>query len=316
MAAYVLRKLSLFGLTLLLASALIFVALRFLGGNPAAIALGSDATPADLRALEAQMGLNRPLWNQYVDWLGDLVTGSLGVSAVSKVPVGPQLSAGLGVTLSVAIVAIVLALVVAVPLGFLASIRSTRSTGAVISGTAHVGLAIPSFWLGLVLSLVFAVTLRMFPSGGYARLAEGVGPWLQSITLPVVALAAGQAAIFVRYTRASLLDIANEDFIRTARMKGLNFTQSMTRHGLRNAMLPVLTVVGIQFGFLIGGTLVIENVFFLPGLGRIMMNALGVRDLVLVQSGAMVITFIILLANLLVDLLYGVIDPRVKARRV
>jgi peptide/nickel transport system permease protein len=251
-----------------------------------------------------------------VDWLGDLVTGSLGISAVSKAPVGPQLGAGLGVTLSVSILAIILALVVAIPLGFLASIRNTRSTGAVISGAAHTGLAIPPFWLGLVLALVFAVTLRMFPSGGYARLAEGVGPWLRSITLPVIALAAGQAAIFVRYTRASLLDIAHEDFIRTARMKGLNFTQAMIRHGLRNAMLPVLTVVGIQFGFLVGGTLVIENVFFLPGLGRIMMNALGVRDLVLVQSGAMVITFIILLVNLLVDLLYGVIDPRVKARRV
>jgi peptide/nickel transport system permease protein len=316
MVAYALKKLSLFGLTLLLASMLIFVALRFLGGNPAAIALGNDATPEDLRALEEQMGLDRPLWAQYGGWLHDLVTGSLGVSAVSEAPVGPQLLQGLSVTMSVSLVAILLALVIAVPLGFLASIRSGKASGALISGSAHVGLAIPSFWLGLVLSLVLAVTLNLFPSGGYERLSAGVGAWLHSIALPVVALAAGQAAIIVRYTRAALLDIAHEDFIRTARMKGLNFTQAMTRHGLRNAMLPVLTVIGIQFGFLIGGTLVIENVFFLPGLGRIMINALGLRDLVLVQSGAMIITFIVLVANLAVDLLYGVIDPRVKARRV
>ena len=313
MLVYALRRIAVFLASLLAASILVFALLDLLPGDPAQVILGQQATPERVETLRAELGLDRPAPVRYLDWVGGLVQGDFGESYVSGAAVGPMIAQRLQVTVPLAGLGMVLALVLAAPLGVAAAARHRGVGDALISGASQIGIAIPAFWAGLLLVTLFAVRLGWLPSGGFTPFTTSPGEWLRSMVLPVTSLAIVQAAILTRYVRSSILEVMREDFVRTARAKGLTRGKALLRHGLRNAAIPVVTILGLQFAFLFAGTIIIENVFFLPGLGRMILQAANARDLVLVQGTVMVLTAAILLVNLLVDLAYRVLDPRLRS---
>ncbi len=312
-AVYVLRRAAILALSLLVASVLVFAVTSVLPGDPARVILGDQATEESLERLREELGLNRPVWERYADWAAGMATGDFGTSHISRAPVGPMIAQRLQVTIPLAAVAMILALAVAAPLGIYAAARHGRAADPLISAASQVGIAVPSFWTGILLVTLFAVRLRWLPAGGFTPITDGFVPWLRSIALPAVSLAFVQGAILTRYIRSAVLEVMREDFVRTARAKGLTRTQALRRHGLRNAAIPVVTLLGLQFAFLFAGTVVIENVFVLPGLGRMILQAVNGRDLVLVQGTVMVLTSAILIVNFVVDLTYRLIDPRLRA---
>lgn len=311
---FVLRRLGVFVFSLLLASVLVFVVMSILPGDPARVMLGTQATPESVESLRAELGLDRPLPVQYLDWLGGAVTGDFGESVFTGQPIMPQIRERLTVTVPLAALAMTMTVLISFPLGVIAAARHRGAGDAVISVVSQVGLAVPAFWAGLMLVTVFAVRNRIFPSSGFPGWSESFSDSLRSLVLPSVALAIVQSAIITRYVRSAVLETLREDFIRTARSKGLSRTAALWRHGLRNAAIPVLTILGLQFAALLGGTVVIESVFVLPGLGSMLLQGIERRDFPLVQGGAVVIVGLILLINLLVDLTYRLIDPRVAQR--
>lgn len=313
MLVYALRRIAVFLASLLAASILVFALLDLLPGDPAQVILGQQATPERVETLRAELGLDRPAPVRYLDWVGGLVQGDFGESYVSGAAVGPMIAQRLQVTVPLAGLGMVLALVLAAPLGVAAAARHRGVGDVLISGASQIGIAIPAFWAGLLLVTLFAVRLGWLPSGGFTPFTTSPGEWLRSMVLPVTSLAIVQAAILTRYVRSSILEVMREDFVRTARAKGLTRGKALLRHGLRNAAIPVVTILGLQFAFLFAGTIIIENVFFLPGLGRMILQAANARDLVLVQGTVMVLTAAILLVNLVVDLAYRVLDPRLRS---
>lgn len=313
MLVYALRRLAVFAASLLAASVVVFALLDLLPGDPAQVMLGQQATPERVETLRADLGLDRPAPVRYLDWVTGLVRGDFGESYVSGAAVGPMIAQRVQVTVPLAAFGMVAALVVAAPLGVAAAARHRRAGDALISGASQIGIAIPAFWAGLLLVTLFAVRLGWLPSGGFTPITDSPLEWARSLVLPVTSLAIVQAAILTRYVRSAVLEVMGEDFVRTARAKGLTRGQALRRHGLRNAAIPVVTVLGLQFAFLFAGTIVIENVFFLPGLGRMILQAANARDLILVQGTVMVLTAAILLVNLLVDLAYRALDPRLRS---
>jgi len=303
-------------LTLAVASALVFAVLGLLPGNVAQVMLGESATPEAVAALEHQLGLDRPALVRYADWLRGLATFDLGTSHAYDAPIAELIAERLVVTVPLALLAMALTVVLALAAGVYAASRHNRAGDLAVMAASQLGIALPSFWSGILLAMLFAVTLPWFPSGGFAgwHEDEGGGLWegLRSLVLPAVALAVVQAAILARFTRSAVLDVLREDFVRTARAKGLTRRAVLWGHVLRNAMVPVLTVMGLQFANLITGTVVIENVFSLPGLGRLVFQAIGNRDLPLVQALVMLIAAAVVTINFVVDVLYAVIDPRLK----
>ncbi|NND84736.1 MAG: ABC transporter permease [Acidimicrobiia bacterium] len=285
-----------------------------LPGDPAVVLLGTQATPEALDALRTELGLDRPFLVRYLEWATGWATGDLGTSIFSGVDVGEQLSQRLSVTIPLALIAITLTTLIAFPAGVFAAARHRRLGDTVVSTASQVGLAIPAFWAGLLLVTAFAVQRPWFPAGGFPGWEAGFWSGIRALLLPAVSLALVQGAILTRYVRSAVLETLREDFIRTARAKGLSRSEALWRHGLRNAAIPVLTVLGLQFAALLAGTVVIESVFVLPGLGSMLLQAITRRDLALVQGGAMAIVTAILLVSLLVDLLYRALDPRVRAR--
>jgi len=300
--------------TLLGASVVVFFLLALLGGDPAAALLGEQASPEAVAALREELGLNEPLWRQYLDWLSGLVRLDFGTSLVSGVEVAPLIWERFAITIPLAIYGMIVAVLIAIPAGVIGAVRHRQFTGAVISTGTQLGIAIPAFWLGLMLASLFAVRLGWFPSGSFTRWSEGFFPAIRSLTLPALSIGLVQGAWISRYVRSSVIDVTHEDYIRTARSKGLTRSQALRRHGLRNAALPVVTVIGIQFGLLIGGTVVIENVYFLAGLGRMVVTAVGQRDLILVRSTVIVLIGLVVIVNFLTDVVYGFLDPRTKVR--
>ena len=308
LAVYVAR----FAVTLLAASVAVFLVLRLIPGDPAQIALGVNATPELLAQTRAAMGTDRPLVVQYADWVLALPAGDFGTSFVTGQDLSPLILDRVQVSLILVGLAMLVALLVAVPLGTIAAVRHRTLGGVLLSGLSQVGVAVPSFLAGILLVAVFAVRLGWFPANGWTAPAVDLGDFLARVTLPVLALASVQGAVLTRYVRSAVLEVMGEDYLRTARAKGLSQTRALVRHGLRNAAIPVLTVSGLQLAALVIGAVVIERVFVIPGLGSMLLDAVGNRDLIAVQGVVMVLVTIVLTVNLVVDVLYTVLDPRIR----
>lgn len=297
---------------------MVFAALDILPGNAAEVMLGESATPEAVQALQARLGLDRPALVRYTDWLRGLAQGELGLSVSYDTPVFDLVRERLTVTLPLALLAMALATAIALALGLYAASRHGRAGDVSVMAASQLGIALPSFWLAILLILLFSVQLQWFPAGGFPGWTEGEGgglvDGLRALALPALALALVQAAILTRITRSAVLEVLREDFVRTARARGLTPRQVLWRHVLRNAMVPVLTVMGLQFANLLTGTVVIENVFSLPGLGRLTFQAIANRDLVLVRNVVMLLAAMVIVINFAVDVLYAVIDPRLRVR--
>lgn len=315
MAAYFVQRLVSLGLTLLVATVVVFVVLNVVPGDPASYMMGLNADPKALAQLRQELGLDAPAWQRYLVWLGGLATGDLGVSYTYRVPVSELIGERLGVSLPLTFLATALSLAVSIPLGVMAAARRGTFADTAIVGATQLGIAIPNFWFALMLVFVFATTLRWVSAGGFPGWDQGAGPALQALILPAIALALPQAAILTRITRSSLLETLSEDFIRTARAKGLTESQTLRRHALRNALIPVLTILGLQFTFLLAGAIIVENVFYLPGLGRLVLQAITQRDLIVVQGVVIVLVAIAVAVTLLVEVAYTLADPRVRTQR-
>ncbi|RVT51408.1 ABC transporter permease [Rubrivivax albus] len=316
MTWFLLRRLLSFGLTLAVASVLVFAVLELLPGNAAQVILGESATPESLAALEAQLGLDRPPLTRYADWVGGLLQGRTAESLSYAEPTAGLIAERLQVSLPLALMAMALTVVIALAAGVYAASRHNRAGDVGVMAATQLGIAIPNFWFAILLILLFAVQLQWVGAGGFPGWTEddggGLLDGLLALLLPAVALAMVQAAILARVTRSAVLDTMREDYVRTARAKGLSRGQALRRHVLRNAMIPVLTVAGLQFGNLITGAIVVENVFVLPGLGRLVFQAIANRDLVVVRDVVMFLAATVIVINLLVDLLYVVVDPRLR----
>ena len=306
------RRLTALMVTLLVASLLIFLLLEILPGDPAAVILGVGAQEDTLRALRAELGLDLPAPVRYLNWLGEVLQGDLGRSYTYDTPVQELLLNRVELSLPLALLAILLSTGIAIPLGVFAASRHRKVADTGIMGFAQLGVAVPNFWFAILLILLFSVKLGWFSAGGFAGWDAG---WIQafkSLVLPAVALALPQAAILARVTRSSVLETVQEDYIRTARAKGLSRSHALWRHAVRNALIPVVTILGLQLSFLLAGTIIIENVFYLPGVGRLLFQAIAQRDLMVVKNLVLVLAATVVLINFLVDLLYAVLDPRLR----
>ena len=298
--------------SLIVASLVVFAAVEIVPGDPARFMLGINAQPDTVAALRAELGLDRSLVERYLSWVGGLFTGDLGVSYTYRSPVSEIVAERLQVSLPLAVYALVLTVVIAFPVGMLAAGSRGAAVDTLFTGATQLGIAVPNFWFALLLILLFSVNLGWFSAGGFPGWEAGLLPGLQALTLPAIALALPQASILARVLRSSLIDTLSDDYIRTARAKGLSAGQALRRHALRNAMIPVFTIIGLQFSFLIAGAVIIENVFFLPGLGRLVLQAITQRDLIVVESVVMLLVLAVILVNFVVELAYAWIDPRLR----
>jgi peptide/nickel transport system permease protein len=289
-----------------------FLLVHLVPGDPAMVMLGSDATPQQIQSLRAQMGLDRSLPEQFVIWVGQSLHGNLGESFFLGRPVTQALVERLPATMQLATLSLVFSLLIGIPAGILAAVRQNTWWDQLVMVTAIGGISIPSFWLGLTLILVFSVQLGWFPSGGYVPLSEDLWQGIRILILPAVSLGLMQAALIARMARSSMLEVLRQDYVRTAKAKGLAWRSVTLRHALKNAMVPVITTVGTAFGVLLGGAVIVEIVFTYPGLGRLVVLAVQRRDYPLVQGALLLTSVIYVVVNLAVDLLYSVFDPRIK----
>lgn len=312
MTVYILNRLLIGFATLLLASLVVFGVMEVLPGDPAQIMLGMSGSPEALANLRSQMGLDEPLVWRYLSWVGGLLTGDFGRSYTYASPVADLIRERLVVSLPLALMSLVLSTLIALPVGIFAAARRGRLPDTLAMGSAQLGVAVPNFWFALILIYAFAVWLKWLPAGGFPGWSGGVWNGIKSLILPAIALALPQAAILARVTRSALLDVLGEDYIRTARAKGLPRGRVLRSHALRNAMIPVLTILGLQFAFLLAGTIIIENVFYLPGLGRLIFQAITQRDLIVVEGVVMLLVASVVIVNVVVDLAYAVVDPRLR----
>ena len=312
MIVYILRRFLGFAATLLVAALVIFLLLDLLPGDPAQFILGLNATPESVARLRVQMGLDVPAPQRFAGWIWGMLQGDFGMSYTQRAPVAQLIWDRLGVTVPLSLFAMLISMVVGLPLGILAARRRGKALDTAIMVLAQTGVAVPSFWFGMLLALLFAVTLGWLPPGGFTPWHEDAGAALRSLVLPSLALALPQASILARVMRTALVDVTGQDFIRTARAKGLTMGEAVWRHGVRNALLPVLTILGLQFAFLIAGTIIVENVFYLPGLGRLIFTAISQRDLTLVRGATIVLIIAVTLTMLVTDLAYGLVDPRLR----
>jgi peptide/nickel transport system permease protein len=316
MALFLLKRLAALAATLAVASAAVFSVLELLPGNAAEVILGDTATPEAVAALQTKLGLDQPPLQRYLRWVGGLLQGRTQASISYDTPTAELIAQRLRVTLPLALMAMVLTAVLALVFGVYAAAHQGRAGDIGVMAASQLGVAIPSFWFAILLILLFAVRLQWVRAGGFpgwmAADGGGVVAGLKALALPAIALAVVQAAILARTTRSAVIEVMHEDFVRTARAKGLTRREALWRHGLRNAMIPVLTVAGLQFANLVAGTVVIEKVFVLPGLGRLVFEAIGNRDLVLVRDVVMLLAAIVVLVNFVVDVLYAWVDPRLR----
>jgi peptide/nickel transport system permease protein len=295
-----------------LASVGVFLLLHLLPGDPAQMLAGTDTSPETLEAIRQDLGLNEPLPYQYWVWLQHVMRGDLGKSILSKIPVSQLMSQRLPATLELAFAGEILTILIGIPLGVLAAINQRSKTDVGITSVISLGLAVPNFWLGILLIILFAVTLGWMPPGGRGDFSRDPLTALKFIALPAITLALPAAMNLSRLTKASVLEVLYEDYVRTARAKGLSGRIVTIRHVLRNALIPVLTAVGLEFGRLLGGSIIVESVFAWPGLGTLMLTAIGNRDYVIVQAGLLMLVMIFITVNLLTDLAYGFLDPRIR----
>ena len=314
MLRYSLKRLVSLIVSLAVASLVIFFVIEVAPGDPASFMLGINAQPDTVAALRTELGLDQSRPQRYLTWVSGMLRGDFGTSYTYRTPVAGMIADRLWVSLPLALYALVLSTAIAFPAGIYAAARRGKAGDVAVMGATQLGVAIPNFWFAMMMVLVFAINLRWFSAGGFAGWDKGIGPALRSLTLPAVSLALPQAAILARVMRSSLLDILGEDFMRTARAKGLSRRQALWRHGVRNALIPVLTIIGLQFSFLLAGAIIIEQVFYLPGLGRLVFQSISSRDLIVVESVVMLLVFAVIVVNYLVDLTYAAVDPRLRQR--
>lgn len=315
MFRYVARRLIQTIPVLLLTSIGVFLLLRLIPGDPAMVLAGPDASPEIITAVRQQLGLDRPLVVQYLQWIGNAVRGDLGHSYISRIDVWQLLWLKLPATIELALAAFVLALVIAVPLGIVAGINVRSRTDISISAMTAFGIGLPNFWVGILLILLFSLNLRWLPPGGRVGFDQDPMRALQFLILPAITLAIPQAAVFSRFIKSAVVEVMYEDYVRTARAKGLGERVVVLRHVCSNALIPVVTVMAMHFGRLLGGAVIIESVFTWPGVGRLLLDAIGTRDYAVVQGGLLVLVTMFVIINLLTDLSYGLLDPRVRQSR-
>jgi len=309
---FIVRRVAALAATLLFVSVLVFVVVRILPGDPALIILGTEASPEAAARLREAMGLDRPVPVQYLEWIGRALAGDLGRSIQYDVPVGALILSRLPVTLPLTCMAGGLMILAAIPLGVFAATKQRRWGDYLAMTLSQVGVAVPGFWAGLLLVLLFSVRLGWFQSGGFDGWSQGALPALKSLLLPAVALGLFQFAVLARTTRSAVLEVLREEYVKTARAKGVAERAVLFRHTLRNAMIPVLTVAGVQLGQLMAGSIILESVFYLPGLGRLALGAITARDLPVVQGVVLFVASVIVTINVAVDILYGLLDPRIR----
>ncbi|WP_238363888.1 ABC transporter permease [Mesobacterium pallidum] len=314
MLRYTLKRLLSLAISLIVASLLIFSIIEVAPGDVASFMMGMNAQPDTVAALRAELGLDQTKVARYFSWIGGMVTGDFGTSYTYRAPVAQMVADRLWVSLPLAVYALLLSILIAFPAGIFAAARRGRAADVTVMGATQLGVAIPGFWFAMMLVLLFAIRLRWFPAGGFPGWDESIWLSLKALTLPAIALSLPQAAILTRVMRSSLLDMLGEDFMRTARAKGLSARQALWRHGIRNALIPVLTIIGMQFAVLLTGAIIIEQVFYLPGLGRLIFQAITQRDLIVVESVVMLLVFTVIMLNFVIDLAYAAIDPRLRLR--
>jgi len=307
-----LRRTAVFLASVVVASVLVFGFMAVLPGDPAEVALGVNASPEAVAEVRAEFGTDRSKPVQYADWAGGLSVGDFGVSYVTQESVGTQINERMQVTLILVLAAMIVSLAIALPLGTIAAARHKKASGVALSAASQVGAAVPAFLAGILLVAVFSVQLGWFPSSGWTPPDEGFGDFLRQLILPAISLGVVEGAVLTRYVRSAVLEVLREDFLRTARAKGLTPNQALVWHGLRNAAIPVITVLGLQLSTLLIGAVVIERVYVIPGLGSLLLDGVSNRDLLLVQGVVMVLVVAVLIVNYLVDVLYVVIDPRLR----
>lgn len=313
MGLFLVKRLITLLATLAGTSVVVFLVLEVLPGNAAQILMGPDASPEAVTALATKLGLDQPALVRYFDWIGGLLTGNLGLSYAYSSPVSELVLERLALTVPLAILAMSFTIVLALSAGVYAAARHNKLGDVGLMGLSQVGIAIPNFWFAILLILLFSVQLKWFSAGGFPGWEDGWFDALRALMLPALSLAVVQAAILARITRSAVLEVLREDFVRTARAKGASQRRVLWGHVLRNAMVPVITVMGLQFAELLAGTIVVESVFYLPGLGRLIFQSIANRDLIVVRNCVMLLAAMVVIVNFLVDLLYAAIDPRVKA---
>ena len=316
MSLFLLKRLATLIGTLIGASVIVFLVLEILPGNAAQLLMGPDAAPEAVAALATKLGLDQPAWTRYWHWISGILTGNLGDSYAYSSPVLDLILERLALTVPLALLAMVLTTGLALLVGVTAAARHNKLGDVGLMGMAQIGIAIPNFWFAILLILVFSVNLQWFSAGGFDGWGEGIGgvaAGIKALLLPALSLAVVQAAILARITRSAVLEVMREDFVRTALAKGVSQRAVLWTHVLRNAMIPVVTVMGMQFSELLAGTIVVENVFYLPGLGRLIFPAISNRDLIVVRNCVMLLAAMVVIVNFVVDVLYAVIDPRIKA---
>jgi peptide/nickel transport system permease protein len=314
MLAYLVRRCAGFLATLVAASLVVFTVREVLPGDPAQIMLGTQASPESLAALHAELGLDRPALQRYLAWVGGILAGDLGQSYTYRVPVAELVGERLLVTLPLALMATALTVPLALGLGIWAASRRGGLADAAIIAASQIGLAVPSFWFAILLILLFSLRLAWLPAGGFAGWSLGIAAALRALLLPALALAIVQGAVLTRITRAALLEVMGQDFVRTALAKGNSPRRALWRHALRNALLPVMTILGLQFSSLLAGTIIVESVFTLPGLGRLVFQAITSHDLIVIQDVVLLLAAVVIAVNFLVDLLTLAVDPRLRSQ--
>ena len=312
MIKYFLKRMISLILTLLVATAVIFIMIEIVPGDPAAYMMGLSNNAEAADALRSQMGLDAPPWDRYKSWVGGMIGGDFGISYTYRILVSDLIGDRMMVSVPLTIYALILSTIIAIPVGVIAASKRGSFVDTGLMGIAQIGVAIPNFWFAILLVLLFSTSLQWFSAGGFPGWDAGVIECLKALTLPAISLALPQAAILSRVMRTSMLDVMNEDYIRTARAKGLSKRQALMRHGLRNAMIPVLTILGLQFSFLLAGGIIIESIFSLPGLGRLVFQSIAQRDLIVVKSIVTLLVFAVVMITFFVDMAYAVVDPRLR----
>ncbi len=312
MTGYVLRRFGQMALALLGVSVIVFALIHLVPGDPIRVALGTRFDPETYAAFSERSGLDRPIVVQYFTWLGSALTGDLGVSFRSGQPVTTLLLERLPATITLAFASLVVALVVSIPLGIISAIRSGSKLDYASTAASQVGVSVPDFWAGIMYILLFALALSWLPPSGYVSLLDSPVDWLRHLALPAVTIGLISGSILFRFVRSAVLEALHQDYTRTARAKGLSEWQVITRHVMPNAWIPIITVIGLQLGFLLSGVIVVEVIFAWPGLGRLALLSVQDRDFTVLQGAVLLIAGIFLVINLIVDVLYAYVDPRVR----
>lgn len=312
--AYFVRRIFLLFVTLVLVSLITFFVFQVMPGDPVRIMLGTDASQVQMDALSKQLGLDKPLFEQYIEWMKGVITGDFGQSIRFSLPVSDLMMDRLPITISLALMSILIVVLVSIPLGTFMAQRNNKWSDIILSSVTQIGMAIPSFWLGMLLILYLAMTFSFFSVSEYIPWSVSITGAIRTLILPALTIAIPQIAITFRYVRNAMLEQLSLDYVRTIRSKGMSEMIVIYKHVLRNAMIPILTVFGLIFAEVVAGTIIVEQVFGLPGMGSLLVTSINYRDFPLVQGIIMYITIVVVLVNFIVDLLYAVIDPRIRLK--